>query len=65
MPVWEILFSLAKALYAERDAAVISLPFSHTVEAQALGADIQPADETAGPRAGQYVLRNSRTNRDD
>ena len=52
------IISLAKALYAERDAAVISLPFSHTVEAQALGADIQPADETAGPRAGQYVLQN-------
>lgn len=52
------IISLAKAIYDERDAAVISLPFSHTVEAQALGADIQPADETAGPRPGQYVLQN-------
>ena len=52
------IISLAKAIHDEHDAAVVSLPFSHTVEAQALGADIQPADETAGPRPGQYVLQN-------
>ena len=57
------IISLAKAIYDEHNAdehnaAVVSLPFSHTVEAQALGADIQPADETAGPRPGQYVLQN-------
>lgn len=38
----------------KRDFAL--LPFCHTVEAKAMGADIRPADETAGPRAGAYTL---------
>lgn len=32
------------------------LPFCHTVEAAAMGADIKPADDTAGPRPGEYVV---------
>lgn len=41
---------------AGRDFAL--LPFCHTVEAKAMGADIRPADDTAGPRAGAYTLND-------
>lgn len=44
---------------AERQAGgrdFLLLPFCHTVEAKAMGAIIQPADETAGPRPGAYTL---------
>ena len=33
----------------------VALPFCHTTEAAALGADIKPADDTAGPRPGAYT----------
>lgn len=33
----------------------ITLPFCHTVEAKAMGADICPADDSAGPRPGAYT----------
>ena len=33
----------------------VALPFCHTTEAAALGAHIRPADDTAGPRPGEYA----------
>lgn len=50
------IVAVAKALAQQHQLPVVSLPFCHTVEARALGADIHPADESAGPRAGAYVL---------
>lgn len=44
------------ALCAGQERGFLLLPFCHTVEAKALGADITPADETAGPRPGEYRL---------
>lgn len=43
---------------AREGGGYVALPFCHTTEAKALGADITPADETAGPRPGRYTCEN-------
>lgn len=48
--------AIAEAASLARKQDFILLPFCHTTEAKALGADIRPADDTAGPRAGRYTL---------
>lgn len=52
----EQIVALARALAEQRCSQVISLPFSHTVEAEALGAEIRPADDSGGPRPGKLKL---------
>lgn len=46
---------LAQAMVETTGTGYAILPFCHTVEAKALGADILPADAAAGPRPGRYV----------
>ena len=46
---------LAQAMGETTGTGYAILPFCHTVEAKALGADILPADAAAGPRPGRYV----------
>lgn len=48
--------SLAVKDENKREFALI--PFCHTVEAKALGGDIFPGDDTAGPRARGYIYKN-------
>ena len=48
----ENIVKLAKAAGEVDGRGFVLLPFCHTVEAKALGADIKPADDTAGPRPG-------------
>ena len=50
----ENIVKLAKAAGEADGRGFVLLPFCHTVEAKALGADIKPADDTAGPRPGAY-----------
>ena len=49
--------ALAKAVKEADGAAFCLLPFCRTVEAEALGASINPGDENSGPRGGEPVLR--------
>lgn len=51
----EHIVAISLATKEENQAQVAVLPFCHTVEAKALGADICPGDETAGPRPGHYT----------
>ena len=53
----ENILKLAKAAGEADGRGFVLLPFCHTVEAKALGADIKPADDTAGPRPGAYALK--------
>ena len=53
----ENIVKLAKAAGEADGRGFVLLPFCHTVEAKALGADIKPADDTAGPRPGAYALK--------
>lgn len=46
---------LAMAVRAAAGSAVCVLPFCHTVEAEAMGADIRYGDRHCGPRAGKLV----------
>ena len=48
--------SLAVKDANKKDFAMI--PFCHTVEAKALGGDIFPGDDTAGPRTRSYIYKN-------
>lgn len=54
----ENIVKLAKAAGEADGRGFVLLPFCHTVEAKALGADIKPADGTAGPRPGAYTLKS-------
>jgi len=54
----EHIVSLARCAGQKSAAPIALLPFCHTVEAHAMGADIKPADETAGPRPGNYVMQS-------
>lgn len=49
------IIRIASAIKAENKSKTIVLPFCHTVEAKAMGGDIRPGDDTAGPRPGSYV----------
>lgn len=51
----ENILRIAKAIKEDNNNSLTVLPFCHTVEAKALGADIKPADAVAGPRPGSYV----------
>lgn len=51
----ENILKIAKAIREDNNNSLTVLPFCHTVEAKALGADIKPADAVAGPRPGSYV----------
>lgn len=53
----ENIVKLAKAAGEADRRGFVLLPFCHTVEAKALGADIKPADDTAGPRPGSCTLK--------
>lgn len=53
----ENIVKLAKAAGEADGRGFVLLPFCHTVEAKALGADITPADDTAGPRPGNCTLK--------
>ena len=53
----ENIVKLAKAAGEADGRGFVLLPFCHTVEAKALGADIKPADDTAGPRPGSCTLK--------
>lgn len=52
------IIAISQALKKEKNSDIIVLPFCHTVEAKALGADIFPGDDTAGPRPGFYVCKS-------
>ncbi len=52
----ENIIKLADAAGETDGRGFVLLPFCHTVEAKALGADIKNADDTAGPRPGEYTL---------
>lgn len=54
----ENIIKLAKAAEESDGRGFALLPFCHTVEAKALGADIKPADDAAGPRPGAYTLKS-------
>ena len=47
----------ALAVKEANNRTFATVPFCHTVEAKALGGDIFPGDDTAGPRAGSYVCK--------
>jgi uroporphyrinogen-III decarboxylase len=51
----ENIVAVAQKSKAYENNGLVILPFCHTVEAKALGADICPADDTAGPRPGAYT----------
>lgn len=53
----ENIVKLAKAAGEADGRGFVLLPFCHTVEAKALGADIKSADDTAGPRPGSCTLK--------
>ncbi|MGB5822942.1 MAG: uroporphyrinogen decarboxylase family protein [Proteocatella sp.] len=52
------IIRIASAIKAENNNKTMVLPFCHTVEAKAMGGDIRPGDDTAGPRPGSYVYSN-------
>ena len=54
----ENILKISKAIKNKNDANFVTLPFCHTIEAKAMGADIIPADEIAGPRPGSYVYNS-------
>ena len=47
----------ARAVKETNGRSFALIPFCHTVEAKALGGDIFPGDDTAGPRAGSYIYK--------
>ena len=47
----------ARIISAAAKARFCYVPFCHTVEASAFGANINLGDETSGPRSGAYVYR--------
>ena len=49
------MVTLAKAIKGHEKAKICEMPFCHTVEAEAMGADINLGDENAGPRARAYL----------
>ncbi len=52
---WDTMAALSKALKEHDKAAFCELPFCHTVEAEALGGIVNYGNETAGPRAKEYI----------
>lgn len=54
----ENILKISKAVKNKNNTSFVTLPFCHTIEAKAMGADIIPADEIAGPRPGSYVYNS-------
>lgn len=52
------IIALSQALKEEKASDITILPFCHTVEAKAFGADIFPGDDSAGPRPGSYICKS-------
>ena len=50
---------LAQAIKAADGSSLCILPFCHTVEAEALGADIRHGNRHTGPRAGQPICTST------
>lgn len=62
---FDVLYSSAENIVAAAIAVknknkreYTTVPFCHTIEANALGADIFPGDDTAGPRPASYIYQN-------
>lgn len=55
----ESMKALARAVRDEDGAGFCLLPFCRTVEAEALGASVNPGDENSGPRGGEPVIRTA------
>jgi uroporphyrinogen-III decarboxylase len=51
----DMMIRLSKATMEQEDMPFCLLPFCHTVEAEALGGDVNYGDAITGPRAGKYV----------
>ena len=54
----ENIEAAALAAKEEYKRSFAMIPFCHTVEAKALGGDIFPGDDTAGPRTRAYIYKN-------
>ena len=54
----DTMAALSKANKENADSAMCILPFCHTVEAEAMGGIITLGNETAGPRAREYVCED-------
>ncbi len=52
---WETMASVAEALKKADGAVFCSLPFCHTVEAEAMGGIVNYGNAVAGPRAKEYI----------
>ncbi len=52
------MVSLSKALRKYQEDTICKLPFCVTVEAEAMGADINLGDEKMGPRVSDYVFNS-------
>lgn len=55
----ESMVTLALALRQQSHSRVCTLPFCHTVEAEALGGHINYGDAAAGPRAKEYICTSA------
>ncbi|MGN0261369.1 MAG: uroporphyrinogen decarboxylase family protein [Eggerthellaceae bacterium] len=53
-----MMANLSKALKEYENAPFCTLPFCHTVEAEALGGIVNLGDENAGPRCGGYITQS-------
>lgn len=53
-----MMAALAKALKEYEDAPFCTLPFCHTIEAEAMGGIVNLGDENAGPRCGGYITQS-------
>ena len=51
----DTMVTLSKVMKEKDGAAICELPFCHTLEAEAMGGNINLGNEFAGPRAGGYV----------
>ncbi len=54
----ETMAKLSKANKEKEESAVCIMSFCHTVEAEAMGANINLGNEFAGPRAKEYIYSN-------
>lgn len=56
---WETMVLISKELKKHDNSPFCELPFCHTVEGEAMGGVIKYGDEKIGPRAKEYVCKNS------
>lgn len=55
---WKDMAEMSIRIRREYDMPYCELPFCHTIEAEALGANIRYGDKNAGPRAAAYVYKD-------